>query len=742
MRLREEAQSFERLGAFAVQPIAWDGPTGWQGVAVTPSVFSVLRVAPRLGQLFGGEGEVDAAGRVVLLGHRAWLDRFGGDPGIIGASIELNYEPHTVIGVLPEGFHLLDGRVQFWTRLAVSAGEEQNGRAVVTIGRLRSGVSAEQAAAEVQTVIARSRASQATGLAEFGARVIRLSEMQGARAQMVLVVLGAATGLVLSMVCANIAGLLMVRGFARRRELAIRAAVGARPGRLMRQLLLESIALSVVGGVAGVGLAAGMVRVGVALAPGSVPGLGDVRLDGGAFLFAGGLSVITGLAFGVLPSVLVSRIDLMRILNQGGSAPAGGFGRLRAHGSQVAPVVVQVALAVVLVVSAGLLLRSFLTLVTRDLGLESAGVVIATVTSPERRAAIGGRGRVGPPTAEEATGTYSVDSLLMHTERIAALPGIEAAALSSTMPLFPSTLIKSINVAGQPIASDPRNWLMAAIRTVSAGYADVLGLRLRAGRFFTDDDTAGGPRVAVVSELFARRAFGGARALGQHLLLDGNETWEVIGVVADATPVTPAVFWEFVDGEIYLSMRQRGVEPASALGSLTLGVRAEGDPLSIVPLLRDVLADTDSWTGVSATLDDVLSGVVVQPRFLAICALAFAAVGLLLAAFGLYGVINYSVQQRRCEIAVRVALGAGGGDIMMLVLRQGGAVVAAGVILGLLVTVATTRVVASFLFGVTSADPVSFVAGTAVVLAAALLACWVPARRAARVYPMTALREA
>ena len=355
------------------------------------------------------------------------------------------------------------------------------------------------------------------------------------------------------------------------------------------------------------------------------------------------------------------------------------------------------------------------------------------------------------------------EALLARLERIAVLPGVEAVALSSSMPLNRTGSVRPFAVAGRPAPADPRERLEARILNVSPDYADVVRLRLQAGRFFTDRDRTGSPRVAVVSESFARAAFGGEPAVGQRLVSafpfpgfggrrggpggegSGGESWEVVGVVADVTsPFRGEPFGPADAGDVYLSMLQPDLGGMPSLGSTPIvAVRTDGDPLAVVPFLEEALADVQPGARVNATpIEMILSARAAQPRFYAACASIFGAVALLLAAFGLYGVLSYTVSRRRREIGVRMALGAGRGQVVRLVVGQGGALVAAGIVLGLLAAAAAARIVESVLFGVAPADPLTFTAVTAVLLGVALLACWLPARRAARIDPMDVLREA
>ena len=394
-----------------------------------------------------------------------------------------------------------------------------------------------------------------------------------------------------------------------------------------------------------------------------------------------------------------------------------------------------------MLIGAGLLLRSFVAFVTFDHGYNPADIAVFLVVQPGDP--------VGPDpsaVAENYGASLRVaETLLAGVERIEQLPGVDAVALAHVMPIFNAEGNERIGVAGRPPPVDPRQQQWAGIRAVSPGYADVLQLRVQAGRFFTDRDAAGSPQVVVVSESFARRAFGDAPAVGQRLVRPdvagaGAATWEVIGVVDDITSPFLAARNRRLVTDIYVSILQPGMTPRYALqiNPIVL-VRSDRTPLTLLAFLRELPFEFRPSPG--ATIDAVLSSQVAQPRFYAMSAGSFGTVALLLSAFGLYGVLSHAVAQRRREIGVRMALGAGRGDVVGLVVRQGGRLVAAGVIIGLLGAGATTRVVEHMLFDITPADPLTFAAVTAMLLVAGLLACWLPARRAARIDPMEALRE-
>ncbi len=769
LHLWDEARSFEQLAAYSPLPVVLDspdGPVNLFGAAVSPSFFPLLRAAPQRGRLFTDADAVEGAHRIVLLNHSTWMNRFGSDPDIVGAPVGLNGEPHTVVGVLPAGFEF--ERAEIWTPFVVRPDQEpvDGGLfiegATLGIGRLRPEVSPEQAATEVRTILDRPRPDDAgRWISTFGTRVISLREEMGRPFRPALLMLTAATGLVLLMACANVAGLLLARGIVRRRELAIRGALGAGRGRIVRQLLTESVVLSVGGGAAGLAVTAAIMLAAPALVPRSVPGLADAGVDGTVLAFAAGLSIVAGLVFGTVPALAWSRVDLVRVLNDASATAGDGFGRLGTNKAQALLATGQVALAIVFLTGAGLLLRSFVALVTLDLGFDPTNVVITRTVDPAIGRIFGAGGQLGPDELEamNAREQRFTQTLLMQMERVRNLPGVEAVALASQMP-FGVDGARPLHVVGRPAPSEPQERLMAGIRMVSPGYTEVVRLRVLAGRFFTERDTAGSPRVAVVSEAFAREAFGGEPAVGQRLAQwrpfpfpdarrgnDGrdDETWEVVGVVADVrSPLSPASsFMSSTAGGVYLSLLQPGMDRMPSFNLPGVIVRTASEPLAVVPFLREVLADVSPGAIVNATaLDDVLLSLAAQPRFYAVCAGIFGTVALLLAAFGLYSLLSYTVSQRRREIGVRMALGAGSRAVLMLVVRQGGVLVGAGVAIGLPAAAAATRIVESLLFGVTPADPPTIAAVTTILLAVGFIACWLPARRAARIDPMDVLREA
>ena len=760
LRLWDEARSFDQLAALASSTFRLDGPsgpTGLPGARVSPSFFPLLRAEPQLGRLLVPSDAVEGAQRMVLLNHGVWTNVLASDPDIVGEVVAVDGDPHVVAGVLRDGFEF-EG-TELWVPFVVAPDESPEAGGAVHmsgftgLGRLRQGVSPEQAEAEVRAILDRARPERPEPLnAVWQSRVTPLQEAFGAPFRPAFRMFTAATGLVLLLACANVAGLLLARGKARRRELAVRSALGAGQGRLVRQLLTESVVLSVVGGSVGLALAAGIVRAVPALVPVVVPGLAEVRVDGLVVAFGVGLSIVVGLLSGAAPALGWVRGDrggAVRMLNDAGAPSGSSVGRLRSSSGQTGLAVVQVALAVALLTAAGLFLRSLVAFVTFDLGFDPNHVMVA------RADMIGGTGEGRVFDAEEVAALNvrvrrSTEALLMRIERIANLPDVRAVALTTRPPLFGGS--RRIGVVGRPASSDPRDDVRADVRSVSPGYADLIGLPLLSGRFFTARDAAGSPRVAVVSESFAREVFGGEPAIGQRLTGPAfpfpgggtGETWEIVGVVGDvnAPPDPGSSLPSTAAGDVYLSVLQPGMD-SSWETTPFVTVRTASDPFAVVPFLREVLDEVYPGALVTTSaLDARLSARFARLRFYVVSAGVFGAVALLLAAFGLYGVLSYMVSQRRREIGVRVALGAGNRAVLTLVLGQGGLLVGAGVVIGLLVSAAANRVIESVLFGVRPVDPLTSAAVTMVVFGVGLLACWSPARRAARIDPMDVLREA
>ena len=765
MSLLQDAEAFEHLAAYREISRQWAGPDGsvtLRGATVSPALFPLLRATPHLGRLFT-EGEArEGADGVVLLSHRAWTNHFASDPGIVGAVLALDGDPHTVVGVLPEGFHFPHPDSELWTPFVVppftppAAADAGQPRMTVmmafdALGRLAPGVSPEQAAAEASTrlqsaselpVMAIGGGREGEGPSENAVRVAPLLEEMVGAYRPALLALTVATALVLLIACINVAGLLLARGVARQRALAVCAALGASRWRLVRQLLTESVILGAGGGVLGLAAASVVLRAAPALVPGDVARLDEVGIDPVTLAFTFGLSIAAGLLFGAAPALQQwSRLDLARTLAEGNEQSTGGFRLLRSNRARAALAVAQVALALVLLTGAGLLLRSFVKLVTVDRGYDPANVIAAGIRNPD----ITFRPDM-PPESMLAAGRRFQTSLVDELDRLAVLSDVEAVGVSSSLPLASGGGSAAVfRVAGTAPPTDPRDLQQARVNVVSPGYFDVMRLRLRSGRAFTRLDGAESPLVLVVNETLARELFGGEPAVGRRLLPvgAGPEPWEVIGVVADVRYTGLTI--DESQAEAYVPLHQ--LEHAGLLVGMSslnsvVAVRTAGDPAAVVPFLREAVAAVNPVASIDdlMTMEARLSAAVAQPRFYAASVGFFAGLALFLAAFGIYALLSYTVSQRRREIGIRMALGAQPRAVVALVVRQGAGLVAAGTLLGLLASAASVRLLDSFVFGIATDDPLTIVAAPLVLAGVALLASWLPGRWAARIHPMDALR--
>ena len=580
---------------------------------------------------------------------------------------------------------------------------------------------------------------------QIDGRVVPLQEELVRGYQPALLALTVATALVLLIACINVAGLLLARGVTRRRALAVCAALGAGRGRLVRQLLTESVVLSAAGGLLGLAAAAAVLGGLPAVVPGDVARLDGVAINGPGLAFALALSVVVGLAFGAAPAFQWSRFGLVRALNEGSAQSAGGFRLLRSNRARAALAAAQVALAVVLLVGAGLLLRSFLGLVLVDRGYDPTNVITARAQKPEAGRRAGVPGQDG---GDDAADARFQAALIEATTRLERLPAVTAVGVSSDLPLARGGLRATtrVRVAGRPETADLGNRPGVQVTWASGGHFDAMRPRLVSGRLFTDLERTGSRHVVVVNETFARELSAGGQAVGQSVQPGrdgagggGDPWWEVIGVVADLryTGLAASEQWAqaFVPAPLAEAARPVG-------GEAFVTVRTTGDPLALVPFLRETVAEAHPRARIDdvMTMDGRLSLAVAQPRFYAVLVGSFAVLALLLAASGVYGLLSYTVAQRRGEIGIRMALGARGGDILGLVVRQGAMLVATGAVIGLAAAAASSRVLESFLYGVATDDGLTLLAAPLVLAAVALVACWLPARRATRVDPMEVLR--
>ena len=783
--LQEHAESFEQVAVHQGRSADWDGAV-LSGAWASPSLFPLLRGAPHLGRLFREDEARPGAGRVVLLSHAAWTNRFGADPGVVGTALNLDGEPHRVVGVMAEGFDFPSPDTEFWAPYVLPPpGGPDPGVRTRAIGRLRPGVSPAQAAAEADGILPDGGGASvqvlitpatpggippggippgaspgqaaagaggiprsggggplpaATAGAESGVRVVPLLEEMVGEYRPALSILTAVAVLVLLIACLNAAGLLLARGLARRRLFAISAALGASRGRLVRQLLTESTVLGLAGGAAGLGVAALSLRAVPALAPVEVARLDEVGIDGTVFAFTAGLSLAVGLLCGAGPALQRSRTHLVRVLSEGGAHAAGGSGRLRTHRVRAAMSAAQIAAAVVLLIGAGLFLRSFAQLLAFDRGFDPSDVVTAEVLNPMDVAPREMAARMPEIMAShQRLNERLFDEV---SARLLPLPAVEAVGLSRYVPFGPNRpSTGQLRPAGTPVPIDPNEMPRTALQVVSPGYLDALRFRLRAGRTFTPRDGRDGPRVLVANETLARALFGAGPAVGRQVTTGFGEPWEIVGVVGDVVYGGLDLTGE-TQAEAYFPVAQATERFFGFSQGVRVSVRTRTDPLAVVPFLREAIAAANPRATIRtvATMEARLSNAVAWPRLYAFFVGSLAGLALLLAAVGVYGLLSHTVAQREREIGIRMALGARGSRILALVAGQGAALAGAGALVGMGAAAAARPLLQSFLYGVAAGDRLTFLAAPLVLAAAALVACWFPARRAARVDPAKMLR--
>jgi putative ABC transport system permease protein len=686
-------------------------PERLQGFQVSADLFRVLGVEAAQGRTFLDEEDRPGNNRVVVISNELWRRRFGGAPDLVGRNVTLNGEPHTVVGVMPPDFRFLT-KTDVWTTLAFTPAEEQDGQSnyLIGVGRRGAGVSIEQARAEVENL---TRARVGDPAADLRATLKPLQSLITQDVRTMLLTLFAAVGFVLLIACANVANLLLARAGARRRELAVRAALGAGRLRLARQLLVESAMLALAGGACGLLLASWCTHLLLAGLPESLAAanahVAGLRLDSTALAFTLGLSLLTTVVFGLAPAWQASRVNLNESLKEGGRGGAQGARRARLRSWLV---VAETALAMVLLAGAGLMVKSFWRLNQTDPGFDPAGVLTAQVDPS------GDRYKEFP----QVVGFYG--QLL---ERVAAVPGVRHVGIINSLD---ATMPVSVDEHA-PVPPERRP--QASTNQVSGDYFRAMGIPLRRGRFFDDRDVKQAPAVVIIDETLARKQFAGEDPVGKHLKV-GDTSREIVGVVGATRRYN---LGEEPFPRAYLPYRQEN------WGSMTLVVRAQsGDPTALAPAVRRELAAVDKDQPIHSfkPLEESVAGWVTPQRFTTTLLAGFAALAAALAAVGIYGVMSYTVTQRTHEIGVRVALGARGRDVLRLVVGRGMLLTLAGVGIGLAASLALTRLLKSLLFGVSETDPLTFALVALLMTAVALLACLVPARRATKVDPMVALR--
>jgi putative ABC transport system permease protein len=731
---RQEASTLQGLAAYTETDANFTGgqePERVRVAAVTPDLFALLRVDATIGRPFVEAEGTAGQDAVVVLGHGLWQRRFGGDPAVIGQSVQMNGRARVIVGVMPARFHLpTDYRslrpTEAWIPLVIDPANlgQWGSRSLFGVARLRPGVDADAASSEF-AVISR-RWIQAGFVADQGDGLLARSAVPaqvfvtGDVRTPLFILLGAVVA-VLLIACANLANLLLAKADVRGREVAIRAALGASRARLVRQSLTESGLVALLGGIAGLGLARTALRLLAALNPPNLPRVDQVALDGSMLMFATGLAAMTGVLVGLLPALQHSRSDLVARLNEGGRS--GTIGRAR-QTLRRALVVVQVAGSVLLAIGAGLLVRSFVELNRIDLGFDADRVLTAEIQLPQ-------------PDYPQPTDVVRFYREV--TGRLQQAPGVESAGAVRILPLTRTIGDWSITLEGRPhVREENPN---ADFQAVTPGYLTAMGLRLVRGRLLTEADREDAPLVAVINETMAARYWPGDEALGKrfHMNTDDRPWMTIVGIVRT---VRHNAVVEPPRAEMYIPHAQLPIEVGSAPRGMTLVVKTAADPIAMAGTIRQAVRELDSRLPVSAirTMESVTAAALSRPRFTTLLLGLFAALALVLAALGIYGTISLLVAERSQEIGIRMALGAGRRTILSMVLGQGLALAAIGAGVGLAGAVALRRVLANVLYGVSSLDPLTFAVVPAMLGAVALFACLFPARRAAATDPVHTLR--
>jgi putative ABC transport system permease protein len=732
---KKQNTTFADMSAYGASTMTLTGdgePEQLLGTRASAGYFSVVGMEPALGRSFSAEEYEPGKNQAVILGHSLWQRRFGARTDVVGKSITLNDASYTVVGVMPNGIYpswpTTTGEIsfnpeqqQFWVPMAFTAewASLRSAHVLGVIGRLKPGVTLDQAQADMTTIAARLAQEYPVNKDE-GVVVSAFMEEVVGDVRPALLMLLAAVALVLLIACANIAGLLLAQHAARRREIAIRGALGAGRARLLRQLLLEGVLLSLLGTVAGFVIGRFGVDLILKLIPQQIPRLDQIGLDWRVFGFTLALAFVTCLVFGLVPAWQASKADLHGALEHTGRGSTPARQRFR----QLL-VVFQVSMAVMLVIGAGLLIKSFWQLLRVDPGFKAERVLALGLTLPYSKY----------QEPQQINGFYN-----QLVERVAVVPGVQAATISYDNPLE-SNWTDAFAIEGRP-EPRPGEGLSANFNPVGPDYFNTVGAQLIGGRTFTTQDDPDHPGVAIVNEAFARQFFPNEQVIGQRLKpspparIWRNQrltSFEIVGVVRN---LKSSGLTAETDPAYYIPASQ------APLQDMTVLVRTAGDPEAIVPALRQAVWSIDPSQPIATvkTMDQIVADSIAQPRLNMTLMAMFGGLALILAAVGIYGLLSFAVTQRTQEMGIRMALGAQVGDVLGLVLKQGMALALIGEAIGLAGAFALTRLIRGLLFGVTPTDVTIFIAVTGVLTAIALLACYLPARRATKVDPLKALR--
>ena len=734
---KENNQSFEAVGAYNVSAAnlsAGEHPSRVTALFVTADLFDALAVRPFRGRTLEPDDNLATTERVVVLSHELWERVFAKDPAMIGKRVEISGVTRTVVGIMPPGFDLHDAGAEIWLPLSINPTTARGNRGnhyLYLVGRLKPGVSIETARAELATMLGRWRdmAGGANHVPNDSTHRVQFAPLQDdvvGNARTALWILQGAVGFVLLIACANLANLLLARAETRHKEFAIRAALGAGRGRLLRQFITEGIVLSIAGGALGLFLAWAGLRALLDANPDSIPRAAEIGLDTNVLLFTVAIAFATGILFGLAPFLHLGQGSMSLALKEGGSRTTATATRNRVRRGLV---VAEVALAVMLVVGSGLMLRSFWNLMNVDAGFERANLItFGLVQTPAK---------FPPPDMTPRVAFYR-----RVIDQIQAIPGVTAAAAMTGLP--PQRQVNANDTDFEGLVPKPEGPYhnVDYYQTATTDYVRTMGIPVVEGRAFGPGDVAGAPLVAMVNERLAKRFYPDESVIGRRIRPGGlpDSVWfTIVGVLKD---VKQGGLDSEVGTELYLPFDQSATVGSTPL-NMNIVVRSTLPMATLAPRIREIVAAADPSLPIvnMRTMEDVFSESVVRPRFLAQLLTIFGALALVLAAIGTYGVLSYAVTERRQEIGIRMALGADRGSVLGMILGQGMRVTALGIVVGIVGSLLLTKYVETLLYDVKPTDPLTFVVVAAFISAIAVLACLIPARRATTVDPMVALRD-
>lgn len=729
---RREARLFSSMAIYRNQDYLLTGSDEGErlsGYMISADFFPTMGVQPIIGRTFRADDDQLGAAPVAVLGGGFWKRKFGSSPDVIGKSVILNGASWTIVGVIPVSFNFYGNTRDVYTPIGQWRDPSFQDRRISVsahaVGRLRPGVTLAQARAEMDAIAQNLAAAFPDADKDLGITLVSLKEDVVGNVQLLLLVLQAAVGFVLLIACTNVANLLLARSMARAREFAIRAALGASQRRVVRQLLTESVLLSGIGGALGLLLAFGSTKMVLQLMPGTLPRASEVSIDLPVLLFTAGLSLFSGIVFGLAPALKTSRVNLQEVINEGGRG--GSSVRHRLQGAFVAA---EVAMALVLLVGTGLMLRTLAALWRVNPGFDPSHAVTFSVSLP------------ASPTTTSAETRARLRQL---DDKIRSIPGIEAVSITlGSRPMIHDSSLP-FWVEGEPKPAHDNDMHQAMFYLAEAGFQKAMGITLRRGRFIAEQDDERAPLVIDIDDVFARTYFPGQDPIGKRVnLTQFNVQAEVVGVVGHVKQWGPAADAESaIEAQFFYPFMQlpEKLMPMVATGVAAV-VRAQGDPTAIMGAVRSALKEHDPREVIYnvQTMQNVWSSSLAARTLTMVLLEIFASIALVVASVGIYGVISYLVGQRTQEIGVRMALGAQRGDILRLILGHGTRMAMIGTAIGIAASFALTRLMASQLFGVTAHDPLTFSAVALLLILVALGACYLPARRAMRIDPISALR--